>query len=180
MEQYIFHSSKAFEDNCLALPPAYRPNLEQIRHWNKLAAMNIRKEYASAPPKEYYAWIGIVPPPGTYTMRELWDLAIKQMPYDNFIICVEQNTDAGLRPHLHAVAKITHNTRPKKEIARFQKIFSVENNSVHYKIFGKALLEARVKYVKGEKTEEKKEKNLQDISDRRDSKIPNFLSVGIL
>lgn len=180
MQNYIFTSSQQFEDNCLALPAHCRPTLNQIQEWNKLAAIQVRKEFASAAPKEFYAWIGIDPAPERYTMKELWDLALANFPYDNYIICVEQNTEAGIRPHIHAVAKVTNNTRPKKEITRLQKIFSIENQCIHYKIFGSNLLSQRMKYVRGEKTDEKADKVSQDILDRQIANIPNFLSVGML
>lgn len=182
MNNYIFTSSLKFEENCNALPAYCRPSVAQIAEWNRLAAAEVRRSCASAlPERQYYAWIGINPPPATLTMKELWEKALATMPYDNYEISVEQHTDGGLRPHLHCVAKVTANTRPKKEIVRLQKIYSLENHFIQYKIFHcPLLLAARQKYIRGEKVDKKVLHTEGDRVDRLVLKIPNFLSIGKL
>lgn len=178
MQNYIFQSSLKFEENCKALPAFCRPTDEQIKEWNRLANKQVRDEYSCAS-KEYYAWIGVNPPADQYTMKELWDLA--KLPYENYIICVEQYTEGGIRPHLHALAKVSKNTRPNKEVRRLQKLFSLENaQSVEYKVFGANLLSARMKYMRGEKAEGKSENVEKDREKRKEYKIPNFLSIGTI
>lgn len=177
MNNYLFNESQKFAELCRNLPKNIRPTDAQITEWNKKANKQVLEQYASqSEPKSYYAWIGINPPLGQYTLAELWGVA--SLPYTDYVITVEQNTDNGVRPHLHALAKVCKNTRPGKEIVRLQKQFSVEGQCIEYKIHGNNLLLPHLKYLRGEKSLEKEDNVLKDIKDRLEFNIPNFLSIG--
>ncbi len=104
MNNYLFNESQKFAELCRSLPKASRPTDAQISEWNKKANKQVLEQYAiSCEPKPYYAWIGINPPLGQYTLAELWGVA--PLPYSDYVIAIEQNTEGGIRPHLHALAK---------------------------------------------------------------------------
>jgi len=177
MNNYIFNESQKFAELCRALPAASRPTDAQIQEWNKKANKQVLLQYAlTGEPRSYYAWIGINPPLGQYALKELWGVAT--LPYTDYIITIEQNTEGGIRPHLHALAKVCKNTRPNKEIARLAKQFSISNECIEYKIHGTNLLSPHLKYVQGEKTQEKENNVLKDIKDKEMANIPKFLSIG--
>ena len=177
MNNYCFVESQKFAELCRALPLASRPTEAQILEWNRKANKEVLLKYAlTGEPRSYYAWIGINPPSGQYTLKELWGVA--SLPYTDYIITIEQNTEGGVRPHLHALAKVKATTRPNKEIVRLAKQFSVQNSCVEYKIHGTNLLSPHLKYVRGEKTQEKENNVLKDIKDKELAGIPKFLSIG--
>lgn len=182
MQSYIFSQQLQFEELAKSLPSATRPTDQQIKEWNLKANQQLRDRFEPASqPKQYYAWICINPPPSQYDMKGLWDAA-KAIPYQDYIISVEQYTEQGEHPHLHLLAKVTKNTRKGKEIARLQKLFELAlPNSIHYKIFTcTSLAETRRDYIRGEKTESKLESALKDQSLRNALGIPRFLSIGTI
>lgn len=127
---------------------------------------------------EYYAWIGINPSGETMTSLAS---ALPKLPYDNYEAVIEQNTDNGIKPHIHALALVSSNTRPNKEIARLSSLFKCKSNFIEFKISSsKKLKNSRLKYLRGEKCIEKKENVKKDIQDRKLLSIPNLFSKGIL
>lgn len=179
MNNYIFNESQKFAELCRALPAKSRPTEAQIEDWNQKANKEALALYSnSSEARSYYAWIGINPPVGQYTLRELW--AVHMLPYTDYVITIEQNTDGGIRPHLHALAKVCKNTRPNKEIERLSKLFQIASSSIEFKIHGNNLLSPHLKYLRGEKTSEKLENVNKDIKDKEDANIPKFLSIGIV
>ena len=65
-----------------------------------------------------HLWIGINPPPGSVTMRQLFDLTVtacsKFKMLDEHAFCVEANTDGGYRPHIHMMCPV--GTRPARGV----------------------------------------------------------------
>lgn len=135
----------------------------------------ISKAIDYKPPKPYKAWIGINPPPNTISLGELFDKGKELLPYKHYIMCVEQHTDGGIRPHLHILATVSKTTRAKYEIPRLAKIFNIKESSVELKITcNEGLNLQREAYIFGEKTEEKQEKVLKDKEIRETLGIPDY------
>lgn len=127
-------------------------------------------------PVPYYAWIGINPSGDTMVSLHL---SASALPYENYIYCVEQNTDNGTRPHLHILAEVSFSTRPNKEISRLSKIFNCDPNFIEFKISkSKMLKNARLKYIRGEKTEGKVINVEKDIKDREILGLQNYYLIG--
>ena len=129
----------------------------------------------------FMAWIAINPPPNTISLEELYHFSIKHIPYSNYIMCVEQNTDNGIRPHVHILAEVNSTCRPISEISRLSKMYKVKDNFIECKVSRNKLLNvSRQNYIRGEKTESKLLNVEKDIKDRLLVNIPNFYSKGIL
>lgn len=127
---------------------------------------------------DYHAWIGVNPPPGTVTMRELIDIPL---PYQNYEMVVEQHTAGGLRPHLHILAKVSKTTRPKTEINRLAKLYNLLPSSIDYKIsINSVITNAHRAYIRGNKASEKAENTASDREAREKESIPHLLSKGIV
>jgi len=128
------------------------------------------------PKKEYYAWIGINPSGETMTSLHI---AASALPYKDYIYCVEQNTDNGIRPHIHLLAKVNSNVRPNKEIERLATIFKTQKNYIEFKISNSPSKRiSRMKYIRGEKTHAKLINVEKDIKDRQIEKLENYYIVG--
>ena len=126
-------------------------------------------------PKQCYAWIGINPEPGTISMKELFDTAVAKLPYAEYSMVVEQNTQGGVRPHLHILAKITANTRKNHIVARMGKIFNIMDNFVQVRVsYNPICIEKWTKYIQGDKSSNKLEYVEKDIKDREKENIPHI------
>ena len=137
---------------------------------------NVSQRTRSSP--KYYAWIGINPSGETMTSLAS---ALPKLPYANYEAVIEQNTKHGIRPHIHALALVNENTRPNKEISRLGDIFDIKTNFIEFKISNNNRTNiSRRRYMRGEKTSEKKENTEKDIKDRLLLGIPNLISKGIL
>jgi len=122
-----------------------------------------------------YAWIGINPPPGKYNMTELYNMALAQLPYGNYELCVEQNTKGGIRPHIHLLAPIGVTARKNHIITRLAKIFDVSEQSINVTIStNKVLKDKWTNYIHGDKAAEKLENVEQDKKDRIALNLPDF------
>lgn len=161
----------------------FRENLEHFKNlklitqevYEQLMEKDKAFENAKNNTKMYKAWLCINPPPGSYTLEELYSFTIQHIPYKNYLLCVEQNTDNGVRPHVHILASVTKTTRPNAEIARLAKMFKVKENFIECKISNNGLLNTqREKYVRGEKQDSKKDNVEKDKNDRLKLKIPDF------
>lgn len=147
--------------------PTY--DLEQIS--------TISKAIDYKPPKPYKAWIGINPPPNSISLGDIFNKG-KELPYKHYMMCAEQHTDGGIRPHLHILALVSKTTRPNKEIARLAKMFNIKESSVEVKITNNEGLNLqREKYILGDKTEDKQEKVLKDKEIRETLGIPQFYQI---
>ncbi len=101
------------------------------------------------------------------------------LPYKNYMYCVEQYTDNGIRPHLHILAKVDENTRPNKEIDRLATLFTTQKNFIEYKIStSKKLKISRQKYIRGEKTQDKLINVEKDIKEREIQQLQNYYLIG--
>lgn len=136
----------------------------------------LQDEEYMRPKTAHLAWIGINP--SGETMLTLASLASK-IPYKDYMYCVEQNTDNGIRPHLHILAKVLDTTRPNKEIERLSKLFKTQKNFIEFKIStNRALNNTRKNYIKGEKIDLKKENVEKDIKDRIKYNLQNYYLIG--
>lgn len=130
---------------------------------------------------QYMAWIAINPPPQSISMEDLYTFSVEHLPYENYLMCVEQNTDNGIRPHVHILAKVNSTCRPNAEISRLARLYKVQDNFVECKVSkNKAVNFSRQNYIRGEKKEAKLINVEKDIKDRLSLNIPNFYLNGIL
>lgn len=140
-------------------------------------SMEIATEYI-VPKKKSYLWLGINPPPGAYTMLELYNKtqqAIqKYKMLQEHAWTIEAHTDNGYRPHIHMI--IPGGTKPNRVITLLAKHYNIENQSIECKT-GHSY-EEHIKYIKGEKKKEKVLNVEKDIEERKSLDIQNYyLSV---
>ena len=148
--------------------------------YDKVKSEMMKKDEAKHPGKSV-AFVGVNPPCGQYSLKELYDHCVKKYPYPGFLMCVEQNTPGGIRPHLHIAHPVSDNTRKNHIITRVAKLFQVEQNSVDVNVSKSSIVVSRwVKYIHGEKKDEKKENVEKDIKDRQYYNIPNIYENGVL
>ena len=125
---------------------------------------------------ENYAWIGINPPPGTISLYELYEKLLKVNPYKNGRAVVEQNTEGGIRPHIHQLCKVSDNTRKNHIITRLSKLYGLESQSIDVNISkNKVLVSKWQDYVCGNKKVAKQSLVEKDIEDRSKYGIPHFV-----
>ncbi|AXH73943.1 MAG: hypothetical protein [Cressdnaviricota sp.] len=149
--------------------------------YESLMAQDIAHETRKIDKKAYKAWICVNPPPESISLEDLYNFSVANLPYQNYILTTEQNTDSGVRPHVHILAKVNSTTRPNAEISRLAKLYNVKENFVECKICKNNLVNiSRLKYVRGEKMEAKKQNVEKDIKDRELVNIPNYYLKGIL
>lgn len=122
------------------------------------------------------SFIGINPPEGQYTMLALYEKALG-LPLAHYTGVVEQNTDKGIRPHLHIIADMSQSSRRCREIPKLAKYFNVNPNSIDFKISNNSVLnQTRLDYINGVKTQNKLSNQLKDSSDRAALNIPETFS----
>lgn len=122
-----------------------------------------------------YAWIGVNPPPDTYTLKELYNLCVEKFPYREYEMVAEQFTTGGIRPHLHILLKVSGNTRKNHVISRLSKVFEIEAASVQVRISSNvSLVERWRKYLQGEKSDTKSEYVSKDKEYRENNNIPHI------
>lgn len=168
----------------------FRNNLDYFLHikmitpetHKALMAKDLAYEQRKAIDKPVYmAWIAINPPPLTISMEDLYTFTKNNLPYDNYIMSVEQNTVNGLRPHIHALAECRATTRPKVEISRLAKLYKLQDNFIEYKVSRNRKLNiSRQNYIRGEKTDSKLLLVEKDIKDRLSLNILNYYLNGII
>ena len=141
----------------------------------------IREIYRSRSPIEpetYYGWIGINPPPNSINIADLYDFTLANLPYEKYAFCVEQHTENGIRPHIHALVKTNGNTRAGHQITRLAKIYDISNNYIEYSISNKfELNKTRFSYIIGEKTPNKLQYVELDRKTRELLNIPQYYSI---
>lgn len=122
-----------------------------------------------------YAFIGVNPPSGSCSMRELYDLCVASYPYKGYTMCVEQHTDGGVRPHLHILHPVSKDTRKNHMISRLSKVFSLEKNFINVSVSRNSGCISRWQaYLRGEKKDEKIENVEKDIKERDIYNIPHI------
>lgn len=166
----------------------YRNNLEGLKNikiiskdtYEELLEKDVQHcSEASTEGSTRMAWIGINPPLYSISFEALYHLTLEILPYKHYKMCVEQNTKTGLRPHIHALAKVGEHCRPNKEINRLGKLFGVNSECIEFKISNNNLVNGtRKKYLEGDKVEDKLEYVNDDIRDRKLFNLPNFISKG--
>lgn len=130
---------------------------------------------------ESYAWIGINPPPGTISLYELYEKLLKVNPYKTGHALIEQNTEAGIRPHIHQLCKVSDNTRKNHIITRLSKLYGVEPQSIDVNISkNKVLVQKWQGYVCGNKKIAKQHLVEKDIEDRDKLGIPHVVEFSDL
>lgn len=125
-------------------------------------------------------WIGINPPPSTYTLKKLYDTMqdcvakYSLFQEGNFAYTIEQNTSGGIRPHIHLFLCTT--VRRARVIDLLSKHFKVGKPSIDLKIYRKDLLwEEHLTYINGEKKSEKMDFVAQDNLDKFELNIPQTI-----
>ena len=142
------------------------------------------KKYMSAITKptavQKYAWVGINPEVGAFTLKELYDKAVLTIPYREYEMTAEQFTKGGIRPHLHILIKVSANARKNHIIARLAKVFDIAEQSVQVRIsHNLSLVSQWQKYLKGEKSECKLEDVEKDREYRENNNIPHIYNAKL-
>lgn len=126
-------------------------------------------------------FIGINPLPDTIGMKELYEkmerIVKKYAMFSetNYLYCVEQHTDGGIRPHIHMMLE-NMSAKPNRIIKTLATALNLKETSINIETFRKNLLwKEHINYIIGEKCEEK-EKNINlDKEARVLYGIPNYL-----
>ena len=131
-----------------------------------------------------HMWIGINPPPKQYSMKELCDKTISLVKrykwLEDCMFCVEQNTENGIRPHIHMMVLYTKKIRPIRVIGMLSNQYGVNPNSIECKIYRDGNVHGEHEdYIKNYKKKEKEFLIKKDIDDRKEQKIENFYVYGI-
>lgn len=125
-----------------------------------------------------YAWIGINPPPGEYTLKELYEKLLKDNPYTPSQAVVEQHTEGGIRPHIHQLVRVSSNTRKNHIITKLSKVYGLNPQSVQVNITkNKILIDKWEGYLSGSKKDNKMENVELDKIDREKDNIPDLISL---
>lgn len=127
---------------------------------------------------ENHAWIGINPPPGEYTLKELYEKLLKDNPYPGSLATVEQHTEGGIRPHIHQLVRVSSNTRKNHIITKLSKVYDLNPQSIQVNITkNKVLIDKWEAYLNGSKKDSKLENVELDLKDREKDGIPNLISL---
>lgn len=142
-------------------------------------AQTIENEILSAPKAgEQYAWIGINPPPNTYSLLELYQRLLLVNPYPSSIAAVEQHTHGGLRPHIHQLVRVSLNTRKNHVITKLAKAWGLEPTSIQVTLTKSIVLKAKwTAYLEGRKVDSKMDKVERDREDREKVGVPHLISL---
>lgn len=125
-----------------------------------------------------YAWIGINPPPSTISLYELYEKLLKVNPYNKGTAVVEQNTENGIRPHIHQLCKVSANARKNHIITRLSKLYGLEPQAIDVNISKNKILVGKwTDYVEGNKKDDKMNNVCKDIEDREKCGIPHIISL---
>lgn len=144
---------------------------------SKIIANRIQKPSTSEL-KQKYAAITINPPVSYLTFKELWQHAIAKFPFSHYEMVIEQNTNGGIRPHLHILVPIGQNDRKHQLIDKvFIRMDLPSKECVNLKTITKMKdLQAWRNYLNGLKTPEKGSFVEKDTFDRIKFEIPNLFS----
>jgi len=142
-------------------------------------AMNDLKKKYYGEDEDNHTWIGI--DPSGISMEDLWKKS-KELEGrycftqpDNLAYCVEQNTENGVRPHIHMMIRGVINQRPAYIAKRLAEYYSCAPNFIHVKHLRRKQLFAEHKnYIQGIKKEDKMSLVKLDRLDRETLGIPHF------
>ena len=135
----------------------------------------MKKQDEAKHPAKGYAFVGVNPPVGQYSLKALYDFAVDKYPYDDYLLCVESNTSAGIRPHLHILQPVSDNVRKNHIITRLSNLFKVERECIDVNVSRSSIVISRWrKYIHGEKKDEKQDNVAKDIKDREYNNIPHI------
>lgn len=166
----------------------FRENLEWFKNlklisqeiYDNCLQKDILYEQSKITKKTYRAWICVNPPLGI-SMESLYHFSVEKLPFKNYLMCVEQNTDNGIRPHVHILADVNATARANALVSRLAKLYEVKDNFVECKISCNNVLNShRQEYIRGEKKDSKLCNVEKDIKDREVLNIPNFYLKGII
>lgn len=139
-----------------------------------LKALAIKQQVID-PQDKKYLWIGINPPPDTVTFKSLYEKTIaatnKFKWLKDHAFTIEANTDNGYRPHVHMM--IPKCVKPNRVIKLLSGYYKVETNSIECKA-GYCYNE-HLRYILGEKKNEKKTNVEKDIVERNELGIPDYI-----
>lgn len=137
-------------------------------------ALAVKQELID-PQEKKYLWIGINPPPGKYSMLQLYEktlAAINKIKWlKEHAFTVEGHTDGGYRAHVHMM--IPKVVKPCRAIESLSRHYQVEANSIECKT-GHCYNE-HLKYIMGDKKNEKKINVEKDIVERNEIGISNYI-----
>lgn len=147
---------------------------DEFIHTETLKALAVKQQLID-PQEKKYLWIGINPPPGKYSMLQLHEktlAAINKLKWlKEHAYTVEGHTDGGYRPHVHMM--IPKVVKPHRVIESLSSYYKVETNSIECKA-GYCYNE-HLKYIMGEKKNEKICNVEKDIVERNEIGIPNYI-----
>lgn len=139
------------------------------------ARMRIQKQAEARHPGKSYAFVGVNPPVGQYSLKSLYDFAVDKYPYQGIELVVEQHTEQGIRPHLHILHPLSDNGRKNHVITRLANLFKVEKQCIDVSVSRSSIVISRWRsYVHGEKRSEKLSNVEKDIKDRVYYNIPHI------
>ncbi len=139
------------------------------------AKARIMKQAEAKHPGKGYAFVGVNPPVGQYSLKELYDFAVDKYPYPDIEMVVEQHTEAGIRPHLHILHAVSDNVRKNHVITRLSNLFKVEKQCIDVNVSRSSIVVSRWRqYIHGEKKDGKQDNVGKDIKDREYYNIPHI------
>lgn len=173
-------NKKIWEDSCVESAKfrqlCVKFNMPDLIEKDKKFMDAQRKElFKKSNEKSKFAWIGLNPPPNTYTLKELYELCVDKFPYRGYEMVAEQFTQGGIRPHLHILLKVSDNSRKNHIISRLAKSFEMDAASVQVRISNNySLIDRWQKYIQGEKSDTKMEYVNNDKEYRQNNNIPHI------
>lgn len=139
---------------------------------------NLRAEFERIEGRTHY-FIGINPPK-SINMEDLYQQMLqminkfKMFHPDNYLMCIEQNTSNGIRPHIHLMLETK--VRPARIIEQLAKHFKIDKPSIDLKKHSHSIMwDEHINYIKGKKKDEKMADVQQDVQDRTALGIPQYL-----
>jgi len=106
-------------------------------------------------------WVGINPPPDSISLLELYNKMEKiikkysMFSETNYLYSVEQHTEGGVRPHIHLMLE-NMSAKPSRIIKTLATAMELKETSINIETYRKGMLfKEHIKYIIGEKIEEK-------------------------
>lgn len=161
------------------LPPELIDNFRKICEECLCKAITQLKQKYYGDDEDNHTWIGI--DPSGISLEDLWKKT-KALEgrfcfttSDDMGYCVEQNTENGVRPHVHMMIRGVINQRPAYIAKRLAEYYECAPNFIHVKHHRrKVLFSEHKEYIQGNKAEDKKQLVQLDRRDRETLGIPHF------
>lgn len=162
----------AFPKDCSYCTPEFCDEIQR-----RIVANRIKK-VPSNKLKQNFAAITINPPVSFKGFKELWLYALDKFPYERYEMVIEQNTNGGIRPHLHILVPISPNDRKHQIVDKvFMRMNLPSKECVNVRTISKEKdLQAWRNYLQGLKKPEKDSLVQQDSFDRSACNIPDIFS----